>query len=58
MAGQTQEASLTPVVSFSAGLLAACAPVQQASAHDPKGDQQRQIRHKKLQLTPYTFPIF
>lgn len=36
---------MTPAVSSSAGQSAACAPVQQASAHDPKGNHQKQIRY-------------
>lgn len=38
---------MTPAFSFSAGLSAACAPAQQASAHGPEGDNQIQIRQKK-----------
>lgn len=55
-AGRSEEASVTPAVSSSAGLSAACAPVQQAGVHDPEEDHQKQIRHKKLHIiySPWT----
>lgn len=41
-AGTSEEASSPPAVFFSAGLSAACAPVQQLSARDPKNTQRRE----------------
>lgn len=40
-AGTSEEASSPPAVFFSAGLSAACAPVQQVSARDPKNTRRK-----------------
>lgn len=40
-AGRSEGASVRPAASSSAGLSAACAPVQPANAHDPKEDENK-----------------